>query len=121
MIKQLDLKGNIYTHLKQCSVYADDILVTTRTMHAVEDTFQKLKEISQQVGLTINEHKTKYLSCTKKQHKMDGIDITQIHLEQVKSFKYLGSIMNGNNLIEEEIKERISLGNMALLCKSRSI
>ena len=39
--------------------------------------------------------------------------ITQIHLEQVKSFKYLGSIVNGNNLIEREIKERISLGNRA--------
>ena len=24
---------------------------------------------------------------------MDGIDITQTHLEQVKSFKYLGSIV----------------------------
>ena len=46
-----------------------------------------------------------------KQYKMDGMDITQMHLEQVKSFKYLGSIVNGNNLIEEEIKERISLGN----------
>jgi hypothetical protein len=44
---------------------------------------------------------------------MNGIDITQIHLEQVKLFKCLGSIVNGNNLIEEEIKERISLGNRA--------
>jgi hypothetical protein len=34
-------------------------------------------------------------------------------LEQVKSFKYLGSIVNGNNSIEEEIKERIILGNKA--------
>ena len=48
---------------------------------------------------------------TKKQHKMDGIDITQTHLYQVKSFKFLGSIVNRNNSIEEEIKERISLGN----------
>jgi len=39
-IKQLDLKGNISTRLKQCSVYADDILVTTRTIHALEETFQ---------------------------------------------------------------------------------
>jgi hypothetical protein len=29
----------------------------------------------------------------------------------MKSFKYLGSIVNGNNSIEEEIKERIILGN----------
>jgi hypothetical protein len=44
---------------------------------------------------------------------MDGINIIQTHLEQVKSFKYLGSIVNGNNSIEEEIKGRISLGNKA--------
>jgi predicted phage-related endonuclease len=44
---------------------------------------------------------------------MDGIDITQTHLEQVKSFTYFGSIVNGNNSIEEEIKRRISLGNKA--------
>ena len=42
---------------------------------------------------------------------MDGTDITQTHPEQVKSFKYLGSIVNGNSSIEEEIKGRISLGN----------
>jgi hypothetical protein len=82
-------------------------------MYALEDTFRKLKEISTQVELTPDEHKTKYLRCTKKQHKMDGIDITQTHLEQVKSFKYLGLFVNGNNSIEEEIKERISLGNKA--------
>jgi len=44
---------------------------------------------------------------------MDGTDIIQTHLEQVKSFKYLGSIVNGNKSIEEEIKGRISLGNRA--------
>jgi hypothetical protein len=44
---------------------------------------------------------------------MDGIDITQTHLEQVKSFKCLESIVNGNNSIEEEIKGRIFLGNKA--------
>ena len=44
---------------------------------------------------------------------MDGIDLTQTHLEQVKSFKYLRSIVNGNNSTEEEIKGRISLGNKA--------
>jgi hypothetical protein len=42
---------------------------------------------------------------------MDGIDISQSHLEQVKSFRYLGSVVNGRNSIEEEIKERISSGN----------
>jgi hypothetical protein len=53
ILKQLDLKGNISTQIKQSSAYADDILLTTRTMCAVEDTFQKLKEISIQIGLRL--------------------------------------------------------------------
>jgi hypothetical protein len=44
---------------------------------------------------------------------MDGTDITQTHLEQVKSFKYLGLILNENNSVEEEIMRRIFLGNKA--------
>jgi hypothetical protein len=82
-------------------------------MHALADTLQKLKEIPIQIGLTIKEHKTKYLRRTKKQHKMDGIDITQTHQEEVKSFKNMRSIVNGNNSTEKEIKGRISLGNKA--------
>jgi hypothetical protein len=42
---------------------------------------------------------------------MDGIDISRSHVEQVKSFKYVGSIVNGKKSIEEEIKEIISLRN----------
>jgi hypothetical protein len=57
-------------------------------MYFLLDTFQKLKETSAQIGLNINEHK-KYLRCTKKEHKIDGTDINQTYLKQVKSYKYL--------------------------------
>jgi hypothetical protein len=117
ILKQLDLKENISTHLKQCSAYADNILITTRMKYSLMDTFQKLKEISIQAGLNVNGNKTKYLRCSKKQYKMDGIDIIQTHLDEVKPFKYLGSIVNRNNSIEEEIKEIISLGNKAYYAK----
>jgi hypothetical protein len=113
VLKQMDLRGNISTRLKQCSAYADEILITTITKQSIIDTFQKLKEISVQSGLIINEQKTKYLRCTRKNHAMDNININSMHLEQVQSCKYLGSIENGKNLIEEEIKERIVLGSKA--------
>jgi len=40
-----------------------------------------------------------------------SINIENKQFEQVKSFKYLGSTINTDNTIEEEIKERIVLGN----------
>jgi hypothetical protein len=46
--------------------------------------------------------------------------------EQVQSYKYLGSVMNSDNSIEEEIQHRITLGNKAyyanqFLFKSRLV
>ena len=47
----------------------------------------------------------------KKETRTDNLNIDNKYLEQVKRFKYLGSIINNNNSIEEKIKERIPLGN----------
>lgn len=37
-----------------------------------------------------------------------------IELEQFDSFKYLGSVVQNKNTIEEEIKERTAAGNKVL-------
>jgi hypothetical protein len=42
-----------------------------------------------------------------------AINIENKEFEQVKTFKYRGSAVNTDNTIEEEIKERIALGNTA--------
>jgi hypothetical protein len=43
------------------------------------------------------------------------------YLEQLKSYKYLGSIVNGDNSTEEEIKGRIALGNKAYYAHQKNI
>jgi len=53
MLKQIGLRGNITTHLKQCTAYADDIMLTTRTKQSLIDTVQKLKELWDTVGLLV--------------------------------------------------------------------
>jgi len=74
------------------------------------DTFQQLKNNLLEVGLTINEKKTTYLKCAKKDIKIENLNVKSSYIEQVKQYKYLGSIINGTNSIEEEVKERIALG-----------
>ena len=39
-----------------------------------------------------------------------NINIRSSYIEQVKQYKYLGSIVNDTDSIEEEFKERIALG-----------
>jgi len=51
--------------------------------------------------------------CTRKQHKENKLEIVNMSFESVHSFKYLGSSVNENNTIEEEIKERLIAGNKA--------
>jgi hypothetical protein len=104
IVKKMELRGNTSTRLKQRTAYADDILITTRTTQAMTDTFEKLKNESLKYGLIVNVHKTKYLKCTKRQDQLKAINIENKEFEQVKSFKYLGSTVNTDNTIEEEIK-----------------
>ena len=44
---------------------------------------------------------------------LNCVDIDSKYLEQVKPYECLGSIANGDNSIEEEIKESIALGSKA--------
>jgi hypothetical protein len=113
MSKQLELRGNVSRHLKQCSAYTDDILITARTKQTMIDTFEKLKNISLQFGLIVNENKTEYMKCTRKETQSDRLMTGNIHIDQVRSFCYLGKIVNGNNTLEEEIREGIVKGNRA--------
>ena len=66
VLKKLDLRGNISTGLRQLTAYTDDILITAHTRQSLIDTFQQLKKNSIEVGLIINEKKTKYLKSSKK-------------------------------------------------------
>ena len=85
--------------LRQLMTYADDILITARTKQSLKDTFQQLKNNSLEVRLTINEKKTKYLKCAKKDIKTENINIKSSYIEQVKQYKYLGSIINDTSSV----------------------
>ena len=78
-----------------------------------------MKNESIKYGLTVNVHKTKYLKCSKRQGQLKAINIENKEIEQVRSFKYLGSTVNTDNKIEEEIKERFALGNKAFFANKK--
>ena len=65
------------------------------------------------IRLNVSEDKTKYLTLDRKHWSRIGQNITidEYNFEVVQSFKYLGSIVNVDNDIEEEVKMRLSLGN----------
>jgi len=48
-----------------------------------------------------------------------ALNIENKEIEQVRSFKYLGSTVNTDNTMEEEIKERIAMGNKAFFANKK--
>jgi hypothetical protein len=74
ILKKMELKGNISTRLRQCTAYADNFLITARTMQAMTDTFVKLKNKPLKYGLIVNVHKTKYLKCSRRQDQLKAIN-----------------------------------------------
>jgi hypothetical protein len=93
--RKFDIRGNISTRLKQCAAYADDILITARTKQAMFDTFNKLKIESIKYGLVVNEKKTKCMKCTRrKQSKIEGLEIGNFKIGQVRLLRYLGARVN---------------------------
>jgi hypothetical protein len=53
------------------------------------------------------------MKCTRKEIQLDKLNVDNKHIDQVRSFSYLGAIVNGNNTLEGEILERIAEGNKA--------
>ena len=60
--------------------------------------------------LLVNEDKTKYMTLDRKQGSRVGQNMTVDNYDfgVVHSFKYLGSILNVTNEIEEEVHTRIT-------------
>jgi hypothetical protein len=53
------------------------------------------------------------MKCTRKGTQLDRLTVGNIQIDKVRSFSYLGTTVNGNNTLEEEIRERIVNGNKA--------
>jgi sorting nexin-29 len=91
--------------------YADDIVVLGKTKEVIVQTTEKLVEASKSMGLCINENKTKYMTMSRNNQNTNDILISNMKIEAVDNFKYLGVNVNNNNNMHQEVNERIMCGN----------
>jgi hypothetical protein len=60
------------------------------------------------------------MKCTRIiQSRTENLEIGNLKIGQVRSFEYLETTINEDNSIEEDIKERIELGNKASYSNKR--
>ena len=93
-------------------IYADDIMIclpqTTDLNVALEQWREKLEDR----GLVLNRNKTKWMKCKFNQEEEEDVDLEMdgTILEEVDTFKYLGSVIQKDGGIENEITSRIQAG-----------
>ena len=53
--------GTIYNRTRKCLAYADDVVILGRSEEYIKETLEEMVAITQQIGLQINDTKTKYM------------------------------------------------------------
>jgi hypothetical protein len=53
------------------------------------------------------------MKCARKETRLDRLKVQNMRIDQIRSFSFLGTIVNGNDTLEEEVRERIAERNKA--------
>jgi hypothetical protein len=90
--------------------YADDIDIIGRT-RVVKEAFVNLEIAAKEMGVTINESKTKYMEITNHPTNTQCLGVKEYKCEKVTQFKYLGMLVTSNNNLAVEINHRLLTAN----------
>ena len=109
-MRQTPQDGGIHLGEAMCDrlAYADDIDFCGENIQEIDRKLNVFREAASEVGLEINETKTKILKVSRQNRVFGNIRCGNMELEAVESFKYLGSTVTAKNRVEEEVKLRIA-------------
>jgi hypothetical protein len=98
----------------------DDVNLLADNIDIIKKNTETLIGASKEAGLEINVEKTKCMllfDCQNASQNRD-INIANISFENVSEFKYLGTTVTNQNLIQEEIKRGFNPGKVLYGCET---
>jgi hypothetical protein len=107
---QVGLKLN-GTH--QLLVYSDDMSLLGDNMDTIKKNAETIFGAGKVVGLEVNAERTRYMLLSRHHNARQNhnIKIAYTFSENVVQFRYSGTTVTNQNLIEKEIKRRLNSGN----------
>jgi hypothetical protein len=110
---QEDQVGLILNGTHQLLAYADDVNLLGDNIDTIKRNTQTLIDASKEVDLEVNTDKTEYILLSRHQNAGQNHDIKIGNrcFENVAQFRYLGTTITNQNLIQEEVKKRLNPGN----------
>jgi hypothetical protein len=108
---QVGLKLN-ETH--QTLINADGVKLQGDNIDSINKNIETLIDANNQVGLEVNAEKTKYILLSHHQNAGENHDIRTPNrsFENMAQFKYVGTPVTNQSLIQEKIKRRLNSGNV---------
>jgi hypothetical protein len=94
-------------------LYADDANLLGVNMDKIKKNTETVIDAGKLVGLEVNAEKAKYTSLSLHQSAGENYNIIMANgsSENVAQFKYLGTTLTNQNLIQEQIKWKLIAGN----------
>jgi len=114
VLEALDGLGdfNIGGQIIQTAKYADDLALMAKEETVLQGMIDKLTETGRYYGMEMNVEKTKTMRISRQPSPVTNT-IGQKQLENVKCFKYLGSMLTDDGRFTCEIKSRIAMAKAA--------
>ena len=89
-------------------LFADDLVITAETMEGLQERYEAWRESLERGGLKVNIMKTEVmLSSREDREELHVTSGAGRELNQVTSFKYLGSVISEEGGCDQEIRQRI--------------
>jgi len=93
-------------------LFADNIVLIDESRQGVNDKLERWRNTLESKGFRVSRSKTEYLRCCFSERADAGGEVTLDGrpTSKVDKFKYLGSIIQQNGDIDEDINQRIRVG-----------
>ncbi|XP_075099340.1 uncharacterized protein LOC142176155 [Nicotiana tabacum] len=93
-----------------CILFADDIVLIDETRGGIDDRLEVWRQTLESKGFKLSRTKTEYLECKFSEVTQEA-DMGDTHvIPRRESFKYSGSIIQGNREIDKDVTYRIGAG-----------
>ena len=107
------LTREIQDEIRWSMFFADDIVLIDESREEVNTKLERWRDTLEVKGFRLSRSKTEYLHC--KFSADEGGVVSEVAIEgaiipRVERFRYLGSIIQGNEEIDEDINHQIKVG-----------
>jgi len=107
-----ELTTEIQDEIPWCMLFADDVILIDETTVGLNNKLQKWRHTLESRGFQLSRSKTEYLRCGFSSMEGGGGDVTRggVVIPRVKTFRYLGVIIEEMRDIDSDIDHCIRVG-----------